>query len=875
MLGVLLKLNLLTSLQITSPVTELAPYTHSYLDCEQVWETPEQALTEFSKKIEAPPSSQSLNFGFSPCSFWGLVKIENYTQNDRFIFELDFHNLDQVTLWTLDERGLSAYPVQGDHFPSDRQYLPSKSANYLIPLAQGKPSVLLYHVKTHSPLQVSASLLSEQEFVAQEHRENILLFSVYGVFLCASIFYLIIGLYSKVRDLLYYALYSVIQIAGFMSLTGHAYQLLGSVSYAYSDYFMLGAILGLGLLGELTLRFLNITKRRQKAFYFTFRSTQMLCAIAGLCVLGVAPRWGQFILHVNYILFAVAATSYSVLALLRKQQEAKLFLVSYLVLFLSLVLFSAKNMGYLPYHFLLQSLPGVAAALQSLLMSMAIGQRIAYYLEEQKQIFDEQRRQEARFQVQLLNMNRQLEDRIAEKTADLRLLLDRTKLGLFTIERNGVLQKEHSKQLELILESSHIEGKTFADLFLEPSLLSSEEQEKVQLAIDYSIGEELMFCESNIQCIPPTFAVKFKDQIKHLEFEWYPLANEASRVDRLLVSVRDVTDILAYRSQALNSEKRIKHIGELVDLGTEKFRKMQPIFNDSMKKIKADLQPSRSDQQAKRRIFIELHTMKSTARLPHLSDLAEGLHEAEEFVETLDLSHSKSFKSMERSIENIELLLNDYRDAFVAISQSRKAVSSQSTEKRRGELASFLQDFSDPIREAARLANKPEPHYIVEIADHVKLPSALRKALSKVLVHMISNCLTHGIEAPAIRLEKGKGEKGTLSFFIDASGRLGMKDDGQGIVWRVLRGKAEEMGQGHLKDIELLNLLFAHGFSTRKNADMSAGRGVGLDAVRESLREVGSELEIVPIHHHDSHLEFYFAIHLELKAEKSPLDVAS
>jgi chemotaxis protein histidine kinase CheA len=140
---------------------------------------------------------------------------------------------------------------------------------------------------------------------------------------------------------------------------------------------------------------------------------------------------------------------------------------------------------------------------------------------------------------------------------------------------------------------------------------------------------------------------------------------------------------------------------------------------------------------------------------------------------------------------------------------------------------------------------------------------------------MISNCLTHGIEAPAIRLEKGKTEKGSITFFLDSQGRLGMRDDGQGIVWRVLRSKAEEMGLLGLNESELVELLFSHGFSTKKSVDLSSGRGVGLDAVRESLREIGSDLTIVPLQSSESHLEFYFAIDLELKAKEGSLDTAS
>lgn len=127
------------------------------------------------------------------------------------------------------------------------------------------------------------------------------------------------------------------------------------------------------------------------------------------------------------------------------------------------------------------------------------------------------------------------------------------------------------------------------------------------------------------------------------------------------------------------------------------------------------------------------------------------------------------------------------------------------------------------------------------------LDSALTELATDTLGHLIRNCIVHGIEPPAARLSAGKARRGTL--FLEASLRAGIVeievfDDGSGIDEEALRRAARDTGMATADTADLHALLFHPGLSTRRQADRSAGRGIGLSAVLASVHRHGGTIEV-------------------------------
>jgi two-component system chemotaxis sensor kinase CheA len=161
----------------------------------------------------------------------------------------------------------------------------------------------------------------------------------------------------------------------------------------------------------------------------------------------------------------------------------------------------------------------------------------------------------------------------------------------------------------------------------------------------------------------------------------------------------------------------------------------------------------------------------------------------------------------------------------------------------------FLLSFARYARELARsLFREVE----VELeGEETRLDRRIAREIEEALLHLVRNAVDHGIESPEVREARGKPRAGRISIKALADGprvRLVIADDGGGIdIPRVLQHAAEvglvdAATAGAMGKKEALRLLFAPGFSTRKQVSETSGRGVGLDVVATIVNRVGGEV---------------------------------
>lgn len=115
------------------------------------------------------------------------------------------------------------------------------------------------------------------------------------------------------------------------------------------------------------------------------------------------------------------------------------------------------------------------------------------------------------------------------------------------------------------------------------------------------------------------------------------------------------------------------------------------------------------------------------------------------------------------------------------------------------------------------------------------------------MTHLVNNAITHGIEAPEVRLAAGKPAVGRITIRAFHQGNqtvISVSDDGAGIDPQKVKAKAIKQGlltaaqAQRMSRTEVYDLLFMPGFSTQEQATEYAGRGVGMDVVRTSLHEI-------------------------------------
>ncbi len=137
------------------------------------------------------------------------------------------------------------------------------------------------------------------------------------------------------------------------------------------------------------------------------------------------------------------------------------------------------------------------------------------------------------------------------------------------------------------------------------------------------------------------------------------------------------------------------------------------------------------------------------------------------------------------------------------------------------------------------------------VGKDTELDRTVVDALGDPLVHLIRNSLDHGLEGPEERVAAGKAATGTLHLSARHAGGnvvIEVRDDGRGIDAARVAAKAAERGIIAADAVDTtdmakaIELLFHPGFSTAEVTSDISGRGVGMDAVRTTIRELGGEV---------------------------------
>ncbi len=135
--------------------------------------------------------------------------------------------------------------------------------------------------------------------------------------------------------------------------------------------------------------------------------------------------------------------------------------------------------------------------------------------------------------------------------------------------------------------------------------------------------------------------------------------------------------------------------------------------------------------------------------------------------------------------------------------------------------------------------------------EQTELDKTVLEKIGDPLVHLVRNCIDHGIESPEARAAAGKPAEGTVH--LDACHRGGniaveVSDDGAGLDNERILAKARARGlvgpNDTLTEAQIHELIFQPGFSTADKATDLSGRGVGMDVVRRNVKELGGKVEV-------------------------------
>lgn len=186
-------------------------------------------------------------------------------------------------------------------------------------------------------------------------------------------------------------------------------------------------------------------------------------------------------------------------------------------------------------------------------------------------------------------------------------------------------------------------------------------------------------------------------------------------------------------------------------------------------------------------------------------------------------------------VEEIERLVAELRDLVLSV--------------RMMPIGSTFNRFRRLVRDLSSELGK-EIELVTEGGD-TELDKGVIDRLADPLVHLIRNCVDHGIENPSDRRTVGKSPKGQIRLTAEHRGTnvvISVQDDGYGLDTEAIRKKALDHGligpETQLTPKETYALVMRAGFSTAKQVTNLSGRGVGMDVVKREIDALRGSIEI-------------------------------
>ncbi len=484
---------------------------------------------------------------------------------------------------------------------------------------------------------------------------------------------------------------------------------------------------------------------------------------------------------------------------------------------------------------------------------------------------------------------------LKQKTTDIQSMLQNMPQGILTVQAGKIVHPEYSAWLATILETDDIAGRDVMALLFSNTQLGADTLAQIDAVWGACIDEDAMNFEFNQHLMVGEIEKTMRDgRVKILDLNWSPILDDHGNTCRVMLCVRDVTELRQLAAEASEQRQELEIIGEVLAVSQDKFHDFiisaLRFIEDNQALIR--LHP-KGDSEAIAQLFRNMHTIKGNARTYGLQHLTHIVHQAEHSYEALrqprpdlpwdqrmlldELAQVRAGVERYARINEVSLgrkgpgrgqgeqyLLvdraqvhdalhrletvntNNLIELVAARDAVRKALRLLGTEPLSQTLDSVIESLPRLAAELGKLAPR------VVLADHGYVVRHQASALLKnVFMHLMRNALDHGIEDADTRMGHGKSMAGTLKLHAAAHGgmvHLTLHDDGRGLALHRIRdiARARQLlpADAQPTDEQIARLVFLPGFSTAAVVTEISGRGVGMDAVQEFVRRERGDIAI-------------------------------
>lgn len=359
---------------------------------------------------------RGLNFGYSSDVLWLRLELRSALAGpSEWRIELDYASLDHAELHD------GGRPVQrgGDRLRWSERSIAHRNPVFALQLAPGERRELLLRVRSEGSLTVNPVLWRAAAFQVHSQDGYAAHALYFGMLLALAGYNLLLFAVLRDRAYLYYVLFVLATGVGIASIYGLAAQYLWPDAVEWSNRALIVAFAGSGMVGPLFARDFLATAKRAPRWHLALA----ICALvhAGVLAIGLlAPlRAGMQLMSLSTLASCLLMLGCGIDCMRRGYPGARLYVLAWSLLLLGGMLMALRNFGLLPTGFLTLHGMQVGSALEMLLLSFALAERFNTVRREKAQAQAAVLAAQRELVASLQQHERELEQRVAERTAAL------------------------------------------------------------------------------------------------------------------------------------------------------------------------------------------------------------------------------------------------------------------------------------------------------------------------------------------------------------------------------------------------------------------------------------------------------------------------
>jgi len=459
-------------------------------------------------------------------------------------------------------------------------------------------------------------------------------------------------------------------------------------------------------------------------------------------------------------------------------------------------------------------------------------------------------------------------DQAVEETEE---ILTTIKDGLFLIDQEHIIGKQHSKSLSSVINIDEPAGQDFLKILgnIVPDKTIQVAKEYLDLLYSDKVHPDLVGDLNPLDQVEVYFEGEdFEKNLGYLAFDFKRVTKEGG-IPHLLVQVEDISKKVILERQLEETkgaaQEQFDTMLQVLHVQPKVLVQFLQDTEESLNKINATLQKNSSEltentsnEEKIESIARYMHRIKGDASGLQLHGFEQKAHEFEDLFGQLKNKSNlagKDFLPVVIKLEEFLKQLGSLRSMIDKLADLKETLNAEEGTELQIDNANGTKMSTILNILVNSVSSRQNKNVILNIFNEHLLPDNYIKPIHDILTQLIRNSVVHGIEDSETRQKLNKTDEGVIAvkFFVDSEkNMLTMKylDNGKGLCKADIIKSAIEKGLINEKEAlsmseeEIFLLIFKSGFSTKQEVETDAGRGVGMDVIHFLVEKHSGNISI-------------------------------